>query len=217
MSNNNTSILIQVDLPVKCSLEGFNSAYELHYKNKISHEYIRNELNLGEEVKLKLNGTFKRNLYLLDDKDCLYKVMIKIQTALWYDPNTYTKHYVSIMPSFIKKYCPVSLTTLEHTTCETKEGENVFDHIDDPQGNIDCEDTISRPIKRIELVATKHKLSALLNAKYTEAYNTSLNMKDSDKESPRKYKVIYELIQTARKYFGVKFGVLSRINKLFKI
>lgn len=213
MTKNNTYILMQVELPVKCSSEEFSLIYNERYKNKITYEYIRKELNLEEDIHLKLNGTFGRDLYLIDVNESLYKIRIRVQTAVWYDKES-KMHYVSIIPSFIKKYCPVSLSALEYTVCEMKEGDNIFDHIDDPQGILECEDTITRPIKQIEAEAAKHKYAALLNSTYTKVYNTSINPADFAKENAREFKVIYELILTARKYFGSSFNVLSRINKL---
>jgi len=103
-----------VELPFKCNSEEFERIYQKEYKSKITHGFIRNELGLSESVRLKLNGTFGRWLYLLDENDRLYVVRYRIQTALWYNPVTGKKMNVSIFPNFIKHYCQPCLHLLEH-------------------------------------------------------------------------------------------------------
>lgn len=216
MSNNNSSILIDVALPVKCSPEEFDSFYNECYKQKITHKYIIDTLGLSNDVKIKFNGTFTRTLSLLDNKANLYDVIFKVQTALYYSPKTKKNHYVSIMPSFIKKHCPFSLTTLEYIAITAREGESIFNHIDDPLRILECEDRIVKSIRRIEANSYMYKYSALLNSKYTKIYNRALKTDGSDIHLKR-FKSIYELIVAARAYFGVKSGVLSRTNKLITL
>jgi hypothetical protein len=40
------------------------------YKNRITHEFIRNKLGLPDSVRLKLNGIHGRWLYLLGEDNC---------------------------------------------------------------------------------------------------------------------------------------------------
>lgn len=119
---------LKVELPFKCNPEEFERIYQEEYKSKISHGFIRNKLGLSESVRLKLNGTFKRWLYLLDQDNRLYRVQYRIQTALWTDPETGKDNYVSIFPNFIKRYCPLCLHMLEYLSCQVGKGEDILRH-----------------------------------------------------------------------------------------
>lgn len=223
MLNNNTFILIEVELPVKCSEKEFNDIYSKHYINEITHKFIRTELNLPEDSKIKLNGTFKRKLCLLDKACNLYELIFKVQTALYFEPQTGKARYVSIIPNFIKKHCRFSLSVFEHLAERTKEGETVFKHLYDPLCLIECEDDIVRRLTCMEEEASMHKFSALLNSRYTLIHNktlinsqTLLNLNNKKKESMR-FKALYELIIIAQMYFGVKSATFSLANKLINL
>lgn len=222
MLNNNTYILIEVELPVKCSEKEFNDIYNKHYINEITHTFIRTELRLPEDSKIKLNGTYKRKLCLLDKACNLYELTFKVQTALYFEPQTGKAHYVSIMPNFIKKHCRFSLSIFEYLAERMKEGETVFKHLYDPLCLIECEDDIVRPISCMDEEASMHKFSALLNSKYTLIYNkTLINSQalvdlNNDKKESMKFKALYELIIIAYMYFGTKSATLSLVNKLIK-
>lgn len=199
-------------LPFKCNSDVFSKIYQDEYKNRITHEYIRNQLGLSERVRLKLNGTFERELYLLDENDCIYKVIYRIQTAVWLDPVTEKWRYVSIFPNFIKRYCRPCLNMLEYIGCQLKRGDNFFSHISDPNEILDCEDRIVNPIRRIEKDCLKFKYDALLNSKYTAIYNISLCATCKQECALRKFSVLYSLIDIGRKFFGLQQHILSLIN-----
>ena len=55
-----TYTVLEVELSFKCKSEEFENIYQKHYKNIITHEFIRSKLGLSDNVRLKLNGTFKR-------------------------------------------------------------------------------------------------------------------------------------------------------------
>lgn len=213
----NTFIVIEVELPFKCSIDIFNKAYKELYKNQITHEFIRNQLGLSDSVRLKLNGTFKRRLYLLDKDNCTYCVTYEIQTALWLNSTTGKWQYVSIFPSFIKRYCQPCLHMLEYISCHTGKGENIYRHIDDPEALFDCEDFFTRSIKCIEKECEQAKYAALLNSRYADVYNRPLSINDTEFKSGRRFSVLYTLVLTARKFYGVQQGVLALANTILHL
>lgn len=214
ITKSTTFIVLKVELPFKCKSSDFTRIYRELYKNRITHEFIRNELGLPDSVRLKLNGNFKRWLYLIDEKNCIYKARYKIQTAAWFNILTGKWQYVSIFPSFIKQYCQPCLHMLEYISCQVGKGEYFYRHIDDPEGIIDCEDRITRPIRRIEKESVKKNYPALLNSKYTEVYNRPLSSPQNSLPSPRQFPALYNLVLTARQFFGKHQGVLSFVNTI---
>lgn len=193
-----------------------NIFYNEIYKNRITHGFIRSELGLPESVKLKLNGTFERDLFYLDEENNVCKVIFKIQTAVWMNSETGKWDYVSIFPCFIKKYCPMSLHLLENISCHIRKGENVFRYIDDPEGLFDCEDPLLRPLIIFEKKFKVSNPSALLNSRYVEVYNQPINL-DTYNIERRRFQKVYELILTARFFFGVKVGALSLVNAILQL
>jgi hypothetical protein len=165
------------------------------------------------EVKIKLNGTFTRNLYYLDEKNNVCEISFKIQTAAWMNTSTGKWQYVSIFPCFIKKYCPLSLHLLENISCHTGKGENIFRHIDDPEEFFDCEDPITRPLKRFEKDFKVSDPSALLNSRHVEVYNIPICL-DVYTIERKRFQRVYELVLTARVFFGIKEGVLALANSI---
>jgi len=208
-----TSIVINVELPFNGNPNIF---YKELYKNKITYGFIRSELGFSDNVKIKFNGTFARDLYYIDDMKKVCKISFKIQTAAWMNKITNKWQYISIFPCFIKKYCPMSLNLLENICCLTRKGENIFDHIDDPKGLFDCEDPIARPLKRFEKEFKISNPSALLNSRYAEVYNMSIAL-DVYNVVPRRFQNVYELIMTATHYFGIVQGVLALSNTILHL
>ena len=186
------------------------------YKNRITYGFIRNELGLPEDVRIKLNGTFTRDLYYLDDKSNVCKISFKVQTAAWMNVKRGKWQYVSIFPCFIKKHCPMSLHLLENVSSRTGKGENIFDRIDDPEALLDSEDPIARPLSRFEKEFKISDPSALLNSRYTEIYNLSIRL-DAYNIVPKRFQKVYELILTARVFYGMDTGVLSLANAILHL
>ena len=173
-------------------------------------------MGLPEDVRIKLNGTFTRDLCYLNDKNNVCKIDFKIQTAAWMNMNRGKWQYVSIFPCFIKKYCPIGLHLLENVSSRTGKGENIFDHIGDPEGLFDCEDPITRPLKRFEKEFKISDPSSLLNSRYAEVYNLPINL-DVYNVEPRRFPKVYELVLTARFFFGIGIGVLSLANAILHL
>lgn len=200
-----------MELPFKCNPEEFEKIYQDEYKNRITHGFIRNELGLSEDVRLKLNGTFGRWLYLLDGSERLYIARYRIQTALWRNPLTGRETYVSIFPNFIKHYCQPCLHLLEHISCHVGKGDDILRHIDDPEGLVSCEDRFARIMKRLENDCSSANYPALLNSRYTEVYNIPITVSGRN-IAHRRYPWMYSLVATAVQYFGKYTGVLSLVN-----
>lgn len=110
----------------------------------------------------------------------------------------------------------MSLNLLENISCRTGKGENIFDHIDDPEGLFDCEDPIARSLKRFEKEFKISDPSALLNSRYTEVYNVPISLNVYN-VVPRRFQKVYELIMVARYYFGIVQGVLALSNTILHL
>lgn len=208
-----TSIVIKVELPFNSNPNDF---YDELYKNRISHGFIRGELKLPDDIKIKMNGTFKRKLIYLDEKSNVGKISFKIQTAAWMDAESGKWQYVSIFPCFIKKYCPLSLHLLENLSSRVRKGDKIFDHIDDPENIFDSEDPIVSMLLRFEKEFKRSNLSVLLNFKYTEIHKRPIKT-DADNIASKRFKKVYELVLTASAFFGIEVGALSLVNSIIRL
>lgn len=212
-----TFIVIDIELPFKCNFDDFEIIYHNEYKGKITHGFIRNKLKLSDSVSLKLNGTFERWLFLLNKDDCLYSFRYNIQTALWFNAETKKWQYVSIFPNFIKRWCQPCLGVLEYISSNVEKGEDILEHIDDPEEILLCEDRLANAIKRLEFNCTKIKYEALLNSRYTQVFNQSLPVVNRKEISNKRFPVLFSLVVTGSHFFGVHTGVLSLVNRIIRV
>lgn len=204
-------------MPFKCNRDNFEKTYQNEYKGKISYRFIRESLNLPDSVRLKFNGTFPRWLFLIDENNNLYKFRYRIKTALWLDAETNKWHYVSIFPNFIKRWCQPSLNLLEYASCEVRKGEDILTHIDDPEEILLCEDRIVTAVKGLERNCLQIKYDALLNSKYVESFNRTVQTEGFYLSNNKRFTILYSLITTARHYFGVITGVLALVNNIIRL
>lgn len=174
-------------------------------------------MGLPDSVRLKLNGTFKRDLFLLNNNDCMFRVVYRIQTALWYDDQAEKWQYVSIFPSFIKRYCQPSINMLEYISCKTGKGESIFEHIDDPEEILESEDRLIWLLRKLERESNRTSSPALLNSRYTEVYNKPLTITADADAFTRRFPMLYLLVLTARQYFGQQQCVLSLVNTMIRL
>lgn len=177
----------------------------------ITHDFIRKKLGLADNIKVKLNGTFSRNLDLLDLDYSLYRVIFKIQTALWTDSNG-IKHYVSIFPVYIKKYYTLCLHAIEHIAISLNDNSDIFTCIKDPYNLLTCEDRLINIVNRFEKLCTSKYFSSMLNSRYVEIYNRSLPLITVN--FSKRFQQLYCFILTARLYFGKQLGVLTLANSI---
>lgn len=207
---------MDIKLPCKCNSEEFERIYQDEYIGQISHESIRNGLNLPDSVRVKLNGGFTRWLYLHDENNCLYKVRFKVKTALWRDQAGKWR-YVSIFPDFIKRWYQPCLNLLEHISCQVGKGEDVFEHIDDPEELLLCEDRITGAAYRLQKHCVRIKCEALLNSRYTDVFNRSVPFRGYEAAKTRRFGRLYSLVITARHFFGEATGVLALVNSIMRL
>lgn len=203
-------------MPFKCNLEDYKRIYQNEYKDKISHESIRNGLKLSGSVRVKLNGGFSRELLLLDKNNCIFKVDFKVQTALWLD-ETSKWRYVSIFPNFIKRWFQPCLNLLEYISCEVGESEDIFSQIDDPEELLLCEDRIADALYRLGKSCAENSFEALLNARYTHVFNRLVPTRGFNVTEVKRFKLVYSLIVTARRFFGINTGVLALVNNIMRL
>jgi len=102
---------------------------------------------------------------------------------------------------------------LENISSRERKGDKIFDHIDDPEKLFDCEDSIVRVFLRFEKAFKISDPCVLLNSRYIEMGNEPINLNTSSIASKR-FKKLYQLILTARVYFGIETGVLSLTNSI---
>ncbi|WP_139376140.1 hypothetical protein, partial [Clostridium oryzae] len=111
-----------------------------NYCDFIQKGFVRKELCIPESDKLKKNGTFKRDLYFLDGNEIKY-ARVKIQTLLWTRADG-NKVYISVFPTNIIKYNKADTNLIEFISRNVKEGESVFDYVNDSENCLDCEDIL---------------------------------------------------------------------------
>jgi hypothetical protein len=164
-----------------------------------------------------LTGGFNRWLYLLDEEDCLRKVRCRIKTALWFDDKCEKWQYVSIFPSFIKSWYQPCLNLLEYVSCEVRKGEDVLEHIDDPEELLLCEDRITGAVNRLQNHCAKINCEGLLNSKYTHVFNRHIPDRGIDGADNRRFPIMHSLIVTARYFFGESMGVIALMNTIIHL
>jgi hypothetical protein len=167
-----------------------------------------------EVVSLKRNGTFGRDLELLDPSGNLYIVRFRIQTALWED-STGEKHYVSIFPNFIRKFTRPCLSVLEYISCNTGKGEDIFSHIDDRDNIHSCEDRMAYILEGLDKKCVEKDYTGVINALYITAFNSPITI--STKEVGRKrFPHVFTLILMVREYFDMHSGSLAAAWSIFR-
>jgi hypothetical protein len=197
----------------------FCEDYEEKYFKGICKDSIRKELNIPDSDKLKRNGTFERGVYYEVGRDLRYS-RIKIQTLLWQTASG-EKKYISVFPSFIIKYNKVSADLIELISTNVGKDENIFKYIDDSGNLLECEDILVRSCERVEYAVLSKRLAALLSAKYTETFNSTISFIDfvSYKKINLKFKETYLLIAAANicsKSLILHGASLSYLNEFFK-
>lgn len=197
----------------------FFKEYEEKYFKGICKASIRKELNIPGSDKLKKNGTFKRGIYYTVENDLNY-ADIRIQTMLWTKASG-EKIYISIFPSFAIKYNKVSTDLIEFISTNVRKDESVFKYIDDSGNLLECEDILIRSCDRVDKAVACKKFTALINAKYTEIFNSILCPINfaAYMELTLRFKDIFVLLKTAEICFETMILIgdsLSRLNELFK-
>ncbi len=158
-------------------------------------------------VTLKLNGTFGRDLELLDPSGNLYVTRFQIQTALWKD-STGEQHYISIFPNFIRKFTRPCLLLLEYISCNTRKGEDIFSHIDDRDNIHYCEDRMAHILEMLDKKFAAEDYTNILNSLYKIAFNRHITI-STEELSYKRFPHVFILIIMVQEYFGVSSGGLA--------
>jgi len=205
------NIIIQIDKEINTNIKD--------YCNYVDKVFVRKDLGIPASDKLKKNGTFERGLFFLLEGSTVYK-RVKIQTMLWSKP-TGERVYISIFPSNIIKYNKVDTGLIEFISNNVKEGEYIFQHVDDSGDTIDCEDILTRSCYRVERACMSRSLSALLNSRFTEILNKPIEVGSFFEylKIKLKFRQIYLLLKTASICY--EYGViidpsLSSLNLILK-
>lgn len=174
---------------------------------------------MQESDKLKKNGTYERGIFFISDGLVAYK-RIRIQTMLWTKEDG-QKIYISVFPSNVIKYNKVETGLIEFISTNVKEGEYIFEHVDDSEDTIDCEDILVSSCKRVERTCTSRGLSALLSSRFTAILNKTISVMTFSEyhRINLMFKEIYLLMRTAEvccEYGVLKDCTLSSLNLIFK-
>ena len=129
--------------------------------------------------------------------------------------------YISVFPYFVVKYNKISTDLIEFISTNVGRGENVFNYIEDSGNLLECEDILIGSCQRVNNTVASQKFAALLNAKYTEIFNTTLKcIKFNDFiRSKLRFNDTLLLLLTATICSEVsilKGGSLSYLNEFFK-
>jgi hypothetical protein len=197
----------------------FLKEYEEKYFKGICKASIRKELNIPESDKLKKNGTFERGLYYIIENNLNY-AKLSIQTMLW-EKASGEKIYISIFPSFVIKYNKVSTDLIEFISTNVRKDESIFKYIDDSGNLLECEDILIRSCDKVDNAVACKKFTALINAKYTETFNSILCPISfvAYMEITLRFKETFVLLKTAKICFETMILIgdsLSHLNELFK-
>lgn len=131
------------------------------------------------------------------------------------------RSYISIFPSNVIKYNKVDTGLIEFISNNLKEGEYVFQHVDNSGDTIDCDDILTRSCYRVERSCMSRSLSALLSSRFTEILNKTIEVGSFSEylKIKLKFRQIYLLLKTASICY--EFGILidaslSSLNLIFK-
>lgn len=210
---------MNIIIKISINFNTFYKDFQESYFKGILKDSIRKDLNIPDSDKLKKNGTFERGLYYEVGSD-LRCSRIKIQTLLW-QTACGEKKYISVFPSFIVKYNKVSTDLIELISTNVRKDENVFKYIDDSGDLLECEDILIRSCERVDYAILSKRFTALLSAKYTETFNSTISLIDfvNYKQSNLKFKETCMFIAIANTCFKSEIlhgASLSYLNEFFK-
>lgn len=164
-------------------------------------------------VKIKRNGGWERT-FVFYVNGRLYVKRVFIQKMLWYD--SYGKgHYISVFPSIVIEYCPLSAGLVEFIISNVGKGEDIFEHVNDPDFIIDCEDPLAKPCRNLEKRCVREGYTYIAARMYTSVFNKLPSVATTN-FSPR-FPHLYMLYSVGCLYFGCDTGIFSRLNSVIKI
>lgn len=199
-------------LPCDINFNRFDEEYENKYFNKISNSFVLNSLGLDESTKIKRNGTWTRTFIFVINGNLVSK-RIRIQKMLWYDACGHA-HYISVFPSFIIKYCPLSSFLLDFVISNVKAGEDILNYINDPDQAIDCEDPVASACSNLEKRCINNGYLPIVAHMYTSIFN---KLSPASAGFNARFPKLYSLFTISNFCFGTSSGVFSRLNASIKL
>lgn len=193
-------------------IENFDYELNRNYLKSLTNSKALKILGLEPGTPIKKNGTWPRNLKILND----YKLelhRVKIQKFQWIDKDN-NKHYASIFPSFILKYNPLHTDLIEHIADKLPATGNVFDYVEDPDNILDSEDPIIKSTLSLEKKLKKLYLPEKLAAKYVEQFNDIL---DNDNIEYYKFHYLKYIIKLTSAIYKINKNILSFLNSIIYI
>jgi|SRR6056297_813240 len=142
---------------------------EIKYFFKTKKDYVRKYYNIPANDKLWFNGFDYKPIIFINNNKCLNKINVPIQRMIWKKKKLTHKH-IYLYPSFVMKYCPFSLETIEYiwNNC-TLTSTEPFDIIDDPKNLLETSILLEHHTKKVFNIINTSDYSGAWNNLY---YNT---------------------------------------------
>ncbi len=205
MINKITYIVIHCEI----DFNNFYEEYNQNYINKITYDFVRDQLGLDASVRVKRNGTWERDLTFTVSFGLVIKRVI-IQKMLVYDMFE-VGYYISVFPQIIIKYCPLSSDLLEEITVNVPKGEDILKHINDPRKLFDSEDYLANACANMENRCIKEIFTAILAQKLAVVTNKIADFKDAERA---RYPNLLALCMLGQMLFLKNTGIFSELNVL---
>ena len=207
---------INIILHVEINYNSFDEDYQNNFLDKIDLEEIKNDLDIPDTDTLTFNGGWDRDFYY-SVNGIIYCTEIYIRKLNWSTEDG-ENHYISVWPSIVIKYNPLSTDLIEDLGKKVRKGEDILlnEHIEDPDFILECEDLIHLYCHLVDYTCQDNDFTASLNSKYTKIHNTFLNVSiDREFFENCRYPNIYLLHKTGQAFQGSSDNVLSYLNKFF--
>jgi hypothetical protein len=193
----------------------FEEEYEKFLANLDLND-LRKEKSIPETDYLKKDGTYKRGLYYLLNKDLTY-TRIRIQKLQWITivDGEEKKIYLSVFPSFVIKYNKLSADLIENISKKTRKGEDIFTVIADPDCLLPSEDLLHRACQKVDNTCRNKNYISILVYLYTIAIAGLMNIPGLIVEMELlRYPAIYQLYIIGQLVTGKDERVLATLNRI---
>jgi hypothetical protein len=183
--------------------------YEKNYLNYNWKDTIRDKLGLDKSVRIKKNGSWTRGLYYLTSDNVLKYRRVKILKYEWTDEFN-KKHYISVFPEFIIRWCRLSCEILDLVSNVGK-GENLFSYINDFEGLIDSGDEINDPASCLEKRIIKNNFILSITLKIATAFDVTPSL-NKDIVDTMYFPNLFTIFDITEKFLYTKSCVFTTIN-----
>jgi hypothetical protein len=187
----------------------FDMDYEKNYINYNWKNTIRDKIGLDKSVKIKKNGSWTRNLYYFSSNNTIRYTRVKILKYQWIDEFN-EKHYISVFPDFIIRWCSLSCEILDLVSNLGK-GENLFNYINDFYGLIDSGDEIIDPASCLEKRIIKNNFIISITLKIATTFDVIPSV-NKDIVDTKYFPNLFTIFDIAEKFLYTKCCVFTTIN-----